>query len=84
MLFRHTIWSIEVVPKSEKFYLTLSYNHRRRQEFNLQDQRSLAGFAAGVGIRIKMLRLGFAMSQMSKQNFTYQVSLSLDANSLMK
>lgn len=84
MMMRHTIWAIDIVPKSEKFYLTLSYNHRRRQEFNLQDQRSLAGFAAGVGIRIKMLRLGFAMSQMSKQNFTYQVSLSLDANSLMK
>ena len=84
MMMRHTIWAIDIVPKSEKFYLTLSYNHRRRQEFNLQDQRSLAGFAAGVGIRIKMVRLGFAMSQMSKQNFTYQVSLAMDVNSLMK
>ena len=84
MLMRHTIWAIDIVPRSEKFYLTLSYNHRRRQEFNLQDQRSLAGFAIGAGLRIKMLRLGFAMSQMSKHNFTYQVSLALDANSLMK
>ena len=42
MMMRHTIWAIDIVPKSEKFYLTLSYNHRRRQEFNLQDQRSLA------------------------------------------
>ena len=84
MMMRHTIWAIDIVPKSEKFYFTLSYNHRRRQEFYLQDQRSLAGFAAGVGLRIKMLRLGFAMSQMSKSNFTYQVSLALDVNSLMK
>ena len=84
MMMRHTIWAIDIVPRSEKFYLSLSYNHRRRQEFNLQDQRSLAGFAAGIGIRIKMLRLGFAMSQMSKQNFTYQVSLAMDVNSLMK
>lgn len=84
MMMRHTIWAIDIVPKSEKFYLTLSYNHRRRQEFNLQDQRSLAGFAIGAGVRIKMLRLGFAMSQMSKQNFTYQVSLAMDVNSLMK
>jgi len=72
------------VPKSEKFYLTISYNHRRRQEFNLQDQRSLAGLAAGVGVRIKMVRLAFAMSQMSKHNFTYQVSFAMDVNSLMK
>lgn len=84
MMMRHTIWAIDIVPKSERFYLTISYNHRRRMEFNLQDQRSLAGFAAGVGVRIKMLRLGFAMSQMSKQNFTYQVSLAMDVNSLMK
>ena len=84
MMMRHTIWAIDIVPRSDKFYLTLSYNHRRRQEFNLQDQRSLAGFAIGAGLRIKMLRLGFAMSQMSKHNFTYQVSLALDANSLMK
>ena len=84
MMMRHTIWAIDIVPKSERFYLAISYNHRRRMEFNLQDQRSLAGFAAGVGVRIKMLRLGFAMSQMSKQNFTYQVSLAMDVNSLMK
>lgn len=84
MMMRHTIWAIDIVPKSERFYLTLSYNHRRRQEFALQDQRSLAGFAFGAGLRIKMLRLGFAMSQMSKSNFTYQVSLSMDVNSLMK
>ena len=84
MLMRHTIWAVDIVPKSERFYLTVSYNHRRRQEFNLQDQRSLAGFAIGAGLRIKMLRLAFAMSQMSKQNFTYQVSLAMDVNSLMK
>ena len=84
MMMRHTIWAIDIVPKSEKFYFTLSYNHRRRQEFYLQDQRSLAGFAAGVGVRIKMLRLGFAMSQMSKSNFTYQASIALDVNSLMR
>ncbi len=84
MMMRHTIWAVDIVPKSEKFYLTISYNHRRRQEFNLQDQRSLAGLAAGVGVRIKMVRLAFAMSQMSKHNFTYQVSFAMDVNSLMK
>lgn len=84
MLFRHTIWAIDIVPRSEKFYLTLSYNHRRRMEMNLQDQRSLAGFALGAGVRIKKVRVGFALSQATKNNFTYQGSLSLDINSLMK
>ena len=84
MLFRHTIWSIEVVPKSEKFYIALSYNHRRRAELQLTDQKSLAGFALGVGVKIKQARLGFAISQLTKSNFSYQVGLTLDINSLMK
>ena len=84
MLFRHTIFAIDVVPKSERFYLTLSYNHRRRAEMNLTDQRSLAGFAIGAGVRIYKFRLGFAMSQMTRNNFSYQVGVSLDINSMLK
>lgn len=84
MMFRHTIFAVDIVPQSERFYLTISYNHRRRAEMNLIDQRSLAGFAFGAGVRIYKFRLGFAMSQMTKSNFSYQVGLSLDINSLLK
>jgi hypothetical protein len=80
MLFRHTIFFIDIVPKSEKFYLTVSYNHRRRAEFQLKDQRSLAGLAIGAGVNIKMVRIGFAFSQFAKSNFTYQASIGLDIN----
>ena len=84
MMFRHTIWCIEVVPKSEKFYIALSYNHRRRAELQLIDQRSLAGFALGAGVKIKQARVDFSISQLTKSNFSYQVGLTLDINSLMK
>ena len=84
MMFRHTIWAIEIVPKSEKFYVSLSYNHRRRAELQLTDQKSLAGFALGVGVKIKQARVGFAISQLTKSNFSYQLGLTLDINSLMK
>ena len=84
MMFRHTIWSLEIVPKSERFYLAISYNHRRRAELNLTDQRSIAGFAFGAGVRIKQARIDFALSQMTKSNFSYQVGLTLDINALMK
>ncbi len=80
MLFRHTIFFIDIVPKSDKFYLTVSYNHRRRAEFQLKDQRSLAGLAIGAGLKIKMVRLGFAFSQYTKSNYTYQASIGLDIN----
>ena len=84
MMFRHTIWSIEVVPKSERFYIAFSYNHRRRAELNLLDQKSLAGFSLGAGVRIKQVRINFAVCQMTKSNFSYQAGLTLDINSLLK
>lgn len=84
MMFRHTIFSLDIVPKSDKFYLTLSYNHRRRAEMNLADQRSLAGFSLGAGVKIYKLRVGFAVSQLTKSNLSYQASLSFDINSMLK
>ena len=84
MFFRHTIFTIEVMPKSERFWIALSYNHRHRAEMNLKDQRSFAGFHVGAGVRIYKFRLNFALSQLTKSNLTYQVGLALDINSMMK
>ena len=84
MLFRHTVWAIDIVPKSERFYLTVSYNHRRQTEMSMSGVRSLAGFAFGAGLKVYKFRLGFAMSQYTASNFTYQVSLSTDINSFLK
>lgn len=90
MLFRHTIWAVDIVPKSGKFYLTLAYNHRRRQELSLVDtgnnveRKSLAGFSAGAGLNIKSVRMGIALSQYTKSNLVYQFSIGLDINQLMK
>ncbi|MCQ2311549.1 MAG: type IX secretion system protein PorQ [Paludibacteraceae bacterium] len=84
MMFRHTIFALDIVPKSEKFYLTISYNHRRRAEMNLKDQRSLAGFGLGAGLKIKMVSVGFAISQYTKGNMIYQASLALNINQMMK
>lgn len=84
MLFRHTIWSIDIVPKSEKFYLTVSYNHRRQAEMALTNVSSIAGLSFGAGVKIYKFRLGFALSQYAKSNMTYQVSISTDINSFLK
>lgn len=84
MAFRHTIWAIDIVPRSDKYYFTISYNHRRGQEMRLSNARSLAGFAVGAGVNIYKFRLGVAVSQYSRSNLTYQVSLSTDINSFLK
>ena len=84
MLFRHTIWALDIVPKSEKFYLTVSYNHRRQAEMAVKDVSSMAGLGLGAGLKIKKFRLGLAYSQYSKSNFTLQASLSTDINQFLK
>lgn len=84
MMFRHTIFAIDIIPRSDRFWLTVSYNHRRRAEMQLKDQRSIAGFAFGAGVRIYKFSVAFALSQYTKSNFTYQATLSLDINSMLK
>lgn len=84
MMFRHTIFAIDIVPKSDRFYLTLSYNHRHRMELGLKDHRSFAGFAVGAGIRIRNFQLGAAFSQQTKGGYIYQVSLSMNINEYLK
>lgn len=84
MAFRHVVFALDIVPKSEKFYLTLSYNHRRRMELNLKDQRSLAGFAIGAGVKIKQARVGFAFSQYTKGQYVYQFTVGMDIKQFLK
>lgn len=84
MMFRHTIFALDIVPKSNRFYLTLSYNHRRRMEMHIKDQRSLAGFALGGGVRIYKFQVGFAFSQYLKGGYIYQFTLSTDINDFLK
>jgi hypothetical protein len=84
MLLRHTVWAVDIVPKNDRFYLTVSYNHRRQAEMNLADVRSLAGLAFGAGLNLQKFRLGFALSQYTKGSFCYQVSLSTDINRFLK
>lgn len=80
MVFRHTIWYIDLCPSDEKWWVTLSYNHRRRQEMNLTDQKSVAGFALGAGANIKGLQVGIAASQLAKNYFNVEVTLGVNVD----
>lgn len=82
--FGHTIFCVDFLPKNEKFYLSFSYNHRRRYELNIEDQRSLAGIGLGAGLKMKKFRLDLALSQLTKNNLTIQVGLSLDFKTLLQ
>jgi len=76
MFFRHTVFAVEIVPKSEKFYFGLSYNVRRQQEMSTAIKRSMSGLAFGAGCRIYKFDLGVGVAQYTISGWTVNVSLS--------
>ena len=83
MIFRHTIWYVDVCPQSEKWWVTLSYNHRRRQECKLTDQKSIAGFALGAGVNIHGVRAGVAATQLVRNYFNISFTLGVRIDQLL-
>lgn len=83
MFFRHTIFFVDVLPRNERFYLTLSYNHRRNRELH-STSRSLVGFALGAGVRVKQCRIDASISQLTKCNMTFQVGVSISLRELLR
>ncbi len=75
MAFRHFVGGLEFLP-SKNFYLAVSYDHRRHQELKMEGFKSMAGFAFGGGIKLKMFHVGFSASQLQLNNVNYQFSLS--------
>ena len=75
MMFRHTVWAVEILP-SKNMYLTVSYNHRRRKEMNVDDWKTAAGFAFGAGFNIYKFNVGFALVPYQVGNVSYHFTLS--------
>lgn len=57
---RHFIFNGEFLfGKKENFRLRVGYNHFRRKELSVDNFRSLAGFSAGIGIKINRFRIDY-------------------------
>lgn len=74
MMFRHTIWTVEIVP-TKNLYFGVSYNHRRRAEMATKDWKTAAGFSFGAGIKIKMFNVGFTLVPYQVGNLSYHVTV---------
>lgn len=60
--FRHIVIGGEfLLGKNQNLRLRFAYNHLRRQELSVSSFRSLAGFSAGFGIKIKGLRIDYGL-----------------------
>ncbi len=80
MLFRHLIIGAEFIP-SNNFNIAVAYNHRRSQEFALENARSINGFSFGVGLKVYKFALGAAYAQYAASGNTvsFSISTSLDS-----
>lgn len=59
-LFRHLLFNGEfLLGKTEGFRIRFGYNHLRRRELSVLNYSSLAGFSAGVGVKINRFRVDF-------------------------
>jgi hypothetical protein len=60
-VMRHIVLGAEVTI-AKTLSLRLGYNYLRRQELKLNNRAGLAGFSAGVGLRIKMFNISYTRS----------------------
>ncbi|MEM9991180.1 MAG: type IX secretion system protein PorQ, partial [Bacteroidota bacterium] len=61
--FRHFVFSGEFLfGKADNFSLRFGYNHLRRQELSVTNFRSLAGFSAGVGFKVRRFKVDFGQN----------------------
>lgn len=61
-LFRHFIFSGEFLfGQAEVVNLRFGYNHFLKQELSVNRLRSLAGFSAGLGIKIRRFRFSYGL-----------------------
>lgn len=76
-LFRHAVFGTEFLI-TKGFNIRAGYNHMRRQELRSLNRGGISGFSFGVGIKIKMFRLDYALSSFHAVGPTHQFSLSSD------
>lgn len=83
--FRHFIFNGEfLLGKTQGFKLRVGYNHLRRKELSLSNFRSLAGFSAGLGIRIKGIEFDYGLGYFHLAGTANHISLRTDLGRFFK
>lgn len=76
MFFRHTVWSIEIIP-TNYLYFVVSYNHRKHRDMAIAAKRTVAGFAFGAGFRVKMVEVGFSVVPYQAGSMGYNATVGI-------
>jgi hypothetical protein len=81
--FRHVIIGLELNIKKVVF-LDVSYNDERRAEIMQSTRRSIAGFSMGIGVHVKQITVGVALSPMPLHSTLAQFTLSVNTGGFIK
>jgi len=83
--FRHFIFNGELLAgKADNFRIRFGYNHLRRAELNVNKLRSLAGFSAGLGIKVKKFRIDYGLAVYHLAGTVHQFGISTDIGAFRK
>lgn len=80
MIGKKFIVGMDIMPKSEKFWVGLSYNFDRGLSLGNPTVMSLSGLSFGGGAKLYMLRLGVGIAFYSTSAVTAHFSLAMDIN----
>ena len=83
MLLRHFIVGVEFLP-SKNFSLMAAYNHRRNEEFSMDNIGSGSGFSFGGNIKVYKFSLGVSYAIYGPSGNVLGISLSSSLNSFRK
>lgn len=84
MIARKIIIGVDVIPRSEKFWISLSYNFDRGLSLANHTVLSLAGLSGGVGFNLYMFKIGLAVACYSSAAVTGHFSVAVDINGFGK
>ena len=76
----HTTFGLEVVPKSERFYVRLGFNFARRNGLGVEGRRGLGGFSTGFGIRLKKWAFSYGISFYSVAGISNSFGITTNIN----
>ncbi len=81
--FRHVIIGAELSIKKVVF-IDFSYNDEQRQEYAQATRRSIAGFAVGIGVHVKQITVGVALTPMPLKSTLATFTLTVNTGGFIR
>lgn len=83
--FRHFTFNGEfLIGKRESFRLRIGYNHLRKKELSVSEFRSLGGFSAGFGFKVKQFRFDYGVGYYHLAGGVNHLSISTNLKEFRK